>query len=289
MNSTGNIGLVSGASGYVGGRVANAFARRGWEPRELTRRPQPRKKAVQFQLGEDIAPSSLAGARALVHCAYDFKPLHWAEIQRVNVAGTEKLLRAARAAGVQQLVYLSSISAFEDCRSLYGRAKLETEAVARDFGAVVIRPGLIWSERPGAIFGKLVSQVERGRVLPLFGGGRQIQYLLHDDDLANFIVDCCEEKIQPANEPLTLAHEQSWTFRQILEEIARARGKRLAFFPLPWRLVWAGIRSAELAGLRLDFRSDSLVSLMHQNPSPSFAGQRKLGVACRPFKFAPAK
>jgi nucleoside-diphosphate-sugar epimerase len=252
---------------------------------ELTRHPQAGGAAIQFRLGDEVVPSGLTGAKALVHCAYDFTELSWANIRAKNVTGTEKLLRAARQAGVERLVYISSISAFEGCRSLYGKAKLETEAIAQSLGAVVIRPGLIYGEPPAGMFGRLVRQVEGASVLPLFGGGSQIQYLVHDADLCAFIVRCAEGAVTAPEAPITVANEQPWTFRQILEEIARTKGKRVTFVPVPWRLLWAGIKCAELCRVPLNFRSDSLVSLMYQNPAPSFELQRRLGIVCRPFKL----
>ncbi|HWD94235.1 MAG TPA: NAD-dependent epimerase/dehydratase family protein [Verrucomicrobiae bacterium] len=284
MNIAESTCIVSGTGGYLGGRVATALRQRGQSVLKMTRNPRAGHDAIPFQLGADIAPLSLAGASSLVHCAYDFKPLKWDEIYQVNVAGTEKLLRAAREAGVRNIVYISSISAFEGCRSLYGQAKLAAERIAHSLNAIIIRPGLVWGHPPGAMFGRLVQQVGQARILPLFGSGSQIQYLVHDEDLVNFIGDCAAGKIPTPPGPVTVAHERPWPFRQILEEIARANGKRISFIPVPWRLIWAPLKIAELAGARLNFRSDSLVSLMHQNPNPSFALQRSLGIPCRPFK-----
>jgi nucleoside-diphosphate-sugar epimerase len=289
VNTGESICIVSGAGGYLGSRVATALSQRGWQPLELTRNPKPGRRAIAFQLGAEISPSSLAGANSLVHCAYDFKPLKWHDIYQINVVGTEKLLHAAKQAGIKDIVYISSLSAFEGCRSYYGKAKLVAEKIALSLGAIVIRPGLIWGDPPDGIFGRLVQQVDHARVLPLFGRGRQIQYLIHDQDLANFICECAAGKIAAQTHAVTIAHEQPWQFRQILEELARAKRKRLSFVPVPWRLVWAGLKAAERAGLRLNFRSDSLVSLMHQNPNPTFALQRSLNIKPRPFVFEAAK
>jgi nucleoside-diphosphate-sugar epimerase len=275
--------LVTGAGGYLGGCVKSALRKRGWQVTELTRRPKPGAAAIEFHLGADVPAASLSGAPALVHCAYDFGQIRWDDIGRVNVVGTEKLLRAAREAKVERLVYISSISAFNGCRSLYGKAKLECERVALQFGATVIRPGLIYGEPPGAMFGRLVKQVKKGRVLPLFGGGAQLQYLVHEQDLTGFICRCVEGEISPPPVAVTIAHEQPWSFRQILEELARWQGKSLKFVPAPWRLIWAGLKLAEALRIPLEFRSDSLVSLMYQNPNPDFAPQRRLGITCRPF------
>ena len=66
---------ITGSNGYVGGCIKNYFAAHGWEILELTRQPKPGAHGIKFQLGDDISPASLAGVDALVHCAYDFKPL----------------------------------------------------------------------------------------------------------------------------------------------------------------------------------------------------------------------
>jgi nucleoside-diphosphate-sugar epimerase len=274
---------VTGSGGYLGSRVKMCLEGHGWEVLEFTRQPRIGSRAAAFQLGTEVGPASLSGVTALVHCAYDFKPLAWDEIHAVNVRGTARLLAAARAAGVARIVCISSISAFSDCRSLYGKAKLQIEAIARDHNSLIIRPGLIYGDQPGAMFGQLVRQVSQASVLPVFGDGSQIQYLVHEQDLCGFICRCAASEVPRVDQPLTAAHEQPWTFRQILEEIARARNKRIRFIPLPWRMVWFGIRLAELCHVPVGFRSDSLVSLMHQNPQPDFSPNAKLGLVCRKF------
>jgi nucleoside-diphosphate-sugar epimerase len=276
---------ITGTGGYVGGCLKAYFAARGWAVLELTRQPKPGARAVAFRLGADLDPAALAGVTALVHCAYDFRPLRWEDIAAVNVAGTRKLLQAARAANIGKLVCISSISAFAGCRSLYGKAKLEIEQLALVHGAPAIRPGLVYGSGPGGMFGKLVGQVRRSSVQPLVGGGSQIQFLVHHEDLAAFIERYAAGQTKLAPRILTAAHERPWTFREILETIARRLDKKVAFVPLPWRLVWAGLRSAEACGWRLNFRSDSLVSLMHQNPAPDFAPNAGAGLVCRPFQI----
>jgi nucleoside-diphosphate-sugar epimerase len=276
---------ITGSSGYVGSCVKNYFAARGWEILELTRQPKPGTRASVFQLGAEISPTTLAGATALVHCAYDFQPLRREEIHAVNVEGTRKLLSAARAAGIGKIVCLSSLSAYAGCQSLYGRAKLEIEKIALDQGALVIRPGLVYGGGPGGMFGRLVGQVRQSSVLPIFGGGSQIQFLVHNEDLAAFIEHGAAGQTTAAPRLLTAAHERPWPFRQLLLEIARGLGKKIKFVPLPWWLVWAGLKSAETCGLRLNFRSDSLVSLMHQNPNPDFSPNAQAGLVCRPFEI----
>ena len=276
---------ITGSNGYVGGCVKNYFAARGWEIRELTRQPKPGTHGIKFQLGDEVSPAALAGVDVLVHCAYDFKPLRWEEIRAVNVAGAQKLFSAARTAGVGKIICISSISAYNGCRSLYGRAKLEIEKLALDGGALVVRPGLVYGNGPGGMFGKLTAQVRKASVIPMIGDGSQIQFLVHHEDLSGFIERCASGKIKIIPGILTAANEQPWPFKKLLLEIARGQNKRVKFIPLPWRLVWAGLKSAEICGLKLNFRSDSLVSLMHQNPAPDFSANAEVGLICRPLEI----
>jgi hypothetical protein len=44
------------------------------------------------------------------------------------------------------------------------------------------------------------------------------------------------------------------------------------------------LKTAEIAGLKLNFRSDGLISLMHQNPRPDFSANAAAGLVCRPLQ-----
>lgn len=275
---------VTGVRGYLGGRVASALAARGWDVLELTRQPaRDARHAIPFRLGEEVPAAQWAGVRALVHCAYDFSLLSWDRIRQVNVEGARRLLEGARSAGVERVVAISSLSAFEGCRSFYGRAKLEMEKLALAQGALVVRPGLIYGDHPRGMFGRLVAQVAQGGLIPLVGGGRQLQYLTHEADLCDFILAFAEGRLAAPARAIIAAHEQPWTFRRILEEIARSQGRPTRFVPVPWWGMWLGIRLAEACGLRLPFRSDSLIGLRYPNPRPDFAGNHELGLRCRAF------
>jgi nucleoside-diphosphate-sugar epimerase len=274
---------ITGGNGYVGGCLKNFFASRGWEIFELSRRPRPGSRAFQFQLGDDLSPDLLSGVTAFVHCAYDFAPLHWDEIAAVNVEGSRKVLQAARAANVPKIIFISSISAWERCRSFYGKAKLEIEKLALDAGALVVRPGLVYGGAAGGMFGRLSAKIRRSSVVPLAGSGSQIQFLVHSDDLCAFVEKFGAGNVDTPPRVVTAAHERPWPFKELVREIARSADKKPMFIPLPWRAVWLALKSAELCGLKMNFRSDSLVSLMYQNPTPDFSPNPALGLLCRPF------
>ena len=124
----------------------------------------------------------------MVHAAWDLRLVRPRDLERVNVQGSLRLLDAARAADVPRFVFISSISAFDEAESYYGKTKLAVEREVARQGGVVIRPGLVYGDRPGGMFGALKAQAARGAIIPLLGNGRYAQYLVHEDDLAAAVV-----------------------------------------------------------------------------------------------------
>lgn len=270
--------LLSGASGYLGGLIKQKLIASGWDVVALSRKPKAGE--ISYVLGDDISPDVLRGHDALIHCAYDFAQIAWADIERVNVVGSQKLLRAANEAGIPRMLLISTISAFDGCKSRYGKAKLLMEQEAFKVGATVIRPGLIYGPQPGAMFGRLVSQVRGGALVPMPGDGRQMMFTVHQDDLTESILQGLSRSIAV---PITVANSEPIAFRDIMIGIGKRLGKKVTPIPLPWRLMWLGIRGAEVLRVPLGLRSDSLVSLVNQDVSPNLNVSAELGVTCRPF------
>jgi len=112
--------LVTGASGFVGSAVARAAQARGARLRLLVRAASPRDNidglGAEIAIGDMTDPAALAaamtGVRYLFHVAADYRL--WArdpeEIVRHNLAGTTAVMNAALAAGVERIVYTSSVA-----------------------------------------------------------------------------------------------------------------------------------------------------------------------------------
>jgi nucleoside-diphosphate-sugar epimerase len=282
---------VTGTTGYVGSRISEYLAGYGWTVFEFARRPSHHPPGgpihVSFQLESPVEPAifQVNGIRVLIHCAYDFRLVKWDDIHRVNVDGSIRLLQAAHEAGVDKIIFISSISAFEGCRSLYGKAKLEIEKVAAAFGACIIRPGLVYGSRPSTgMFGSLQRAAAKSPLLPLIGSGKYMQHLIHEEDLCEFVLKmCCTECAFPGS-PITAASPQGWRIRDLLQALAAPHFSKIRFLPIPWRVIWLGLKIQELLGVAPPFKSDSVVSLVWQNPNPDFLLAAQLGCNTREFK-----
>lgn len=272
---------VTGASGYLGARCVAALRAAGLDARRLVRTPSEPGDGL-FRLGEAVDPAALSGVDALIHAAHDFKAFGRDEQTRVNVAGSRALFDAARAAGVRRIVAVSSISAFDGCRSEYGRAKLLMEAAAAERGGVSVRPGLIYGHGSGGMYGTL-SRLCGLPVLPVADGGRQPMFLAHEADVCAALIAALDWDPAAAGGPVTLAHPEPVPFAELLRRIARGRGRDPLLVPVPSALMLGALGAAEACRLRLPARRDSLLSLLSPNPAPDFEAARRLGLGFREF------
>lgn len=267
---------VTGAGGLVGGALCRALESSGRSVRRLGRSGG----AARFALGEPVDEGALAGAQALIHCAWDFSAAG-RDLYRVNVEGSAALFKAARRAGVPRTVFVSSVSADPACTSHYGDAKRAAEAAAAAEGALSVRPGLVWSFPPAGLFGALERLAGALPVLPVFDGGRQPFFTVHADDLADALIKALAWEDLAA--PPALAHPAPVEFRDLLKGLAARRGRRLATLSVPGALAVTGLRALEAVGLKPPFRSDSLVGLLHTPASIDPEPARSRGAQFRPF------
>lgn len=270
---------VTGAGGYLGTRFCAFLESQGYATVRFSSKSG--RNTVPFSLREAALTPSLDRVEILVHCAYDFHPADWREIFEINVRGSEELFDAAKRAGVRRILYISSLAAFEDARSLYGRAKYLVEKEALKRGVVVVRPGLIYGSGAGGMFGALDKAVRVWPAVPLVAGNQEL-YLIHEDDLSQILVRIALEDELPG-EPIAAASARSIRFKEVIRAQAKRRGKETMLVPIPWRLVWFLLRMCETVRINPGFRSDSLISLMNQNPRPDFTILKKLGIPVRDF------
>ena len=257
---------ITGSRGYLGSTLARHFSEGGCTVNAWHRGAEA---GSRYELGGDLCALDWDGVGAVVHCAYDFRARGWEEIRRINVEGSLALMRETLSRGAR-FIFISSMSSYDGCQSLYGRAKLTVESEVLKAGGAAIRPGLIYGDPPGGLFATLCRAVRLTPLLPMIGLGNFPQFLAHDGDLARLLFAVATGQIALPARPLSAAHPKAVLFRDLVRAIAQRQGKRIAFAPVPWRLILATMASAEKLGLRLSFRADSLIGLVFANPAPNF-------------------
>lgn len=71
--------------------------------------------------------------------------------------------------------------------------------------------------------------------------------------------------------------------RKLLQVLAAAQHVNVKFVPIPWQVIWFGLKIAELFRITMPFRSDSVISFVHQNPAPAFSLLTQAGCTFREF------
>jgi nucleoside-diphosphate-sugar epimerase len=272
---------ITGATGYLGGVLGERAGSAKSQVIRLSRTPSSEGSARFFRLDADPPTGLLDGVDLLVHCAYDMAIRDPREIMRVNVDGTRRLLDVAVAAGVSRVVVLSSMSAYEGTEQVYGRAKLQIERDALDAGAVTVRPGLVYGPRAGGMVGTL-RRLTKLFVVPLVGG-QAVQFTVHEDDFAEALW-ALATVVRVPGVPIGIANPVPVLFRHLLERLAWEQGRTPRFVPVHWRLLQSALVMAELAGLPVPVRSDSLLGLVQPASSvPNLEVLSELGIHLRRF------
>jgi nucleoside-diphosphate-sugar epimerase len=283
---------VTGATGYVGSIIMRELQQH-MPVVAMARHPQSAGDiAWSLESRQEIADTLRArNVKTLVHAAWDMRANSLAEMEKSCVQGSAALFEAATRADVERIVFVSSISAFAGCRSAYGRAKLSVEKLLQGKSNIIFRFGLVFGDKPGSgdkpggVFGGIRRQVKNSRILPMIGRGLAPQYLLHEKTLAESVLRAVNGDFDSAHGvPITLAHPEPWRFCDLVNSIAASEGRRVTLVPVPWQLLFAGIRGGEALGLKLPFRSDSIVSFIYYDRHPDFSLMHSLGIEPLPYQ-----
>jgi nucleoside-diphosphate-sugar epimerase len=256
--------VVTGASGSLGRPLCAVLARRGHEVRALVRdpgafsAPAPGVRAGRCDLPDTLDESLLAGAAALVHCAYATRETDEARARRVNEDGTRRLIDASRRAGIPRFVFVSSVVAHPAAPNYYGRSKAALEALLDPGRDLIVRPGTILAREGHSIFQQMRDAARRTHVLPVFGGGKQPLQTVHVDDVCEAIARALERQVTGA---LNVAEPEPVAFGTFLRMMTARLGIRCLFVPLPFGPVLAMLRVVEALGLPSPLRSESLLGV----------------------------
>jgi nucleoside-diphosphate-sugar epimerase len=289
MSTNVPVAVVTGARGYLGSHICQTLESEGWQVIRLVRSPGQGHGLGQGQVfAYDLATpvtaqvqQALRSADALIHAAYDLALTSAADIWRVNVEGTRRLLEAAKVAGVDRVIALSSMSAYAGTSQLYGRAKLDIEAMTVESGGCAVRPGLVCGEQAGGMAGAM-RKLATLPVVPVLAGGAGV-YTVHEADLMRVIALLASAvALEPGT--ISVAHPSRVLLTELLATFAAKEHRHCRLVPVPWQLVYWLLRGGELARLPLPFRADSLLGVIHA--APGLAGQEQLaqlGVTVQAF------
>ena len=268
-------GFVTGATGFVGSRLAAKLRERGDAVVCLVRRPQKAREleAIGCTLVEgDLADeakirAALENCDAAFHLAADYRvgvrPSEYPRMRDANIGGTTRVIDAATAAGVARIVYVSTIAAFGNTRgetvdetyehpgdsytSEYERTKVEAHKVAVDRigkGApvVIVQPGGIYGPGDHSAVGAQIDQAAKGKLPALAFPDLGLNMVHVDDVVAGILL--AHDKGRPG-ESYVLGGELT-TLGDIVRKAAEAGGRKPPRLTMPTGLIKAMVPVAPL-------------------------------------------
>lgn len=227
---------ITGATGFVGGRLLELALAEGHEVRALTRRPQPERTGVSWIPGALDRPDSLdrlvEGSDTVIHVAGVINAPDPSGFEAGNVTGTASVLAAAEKAGVKRFVHVSSLAAREPRLSIYGATKAGSEALvaASAFSSAIVRPPAVYGPGDKETL-ELFRMAKRGVVLLPPAGHLS---LIHVDDLARLLLALADPAAPKGLlvEPDDGRHG-GWTHRQFGEALGTALGRSVLSISTP--------------------------------------------------------
>lgn len=279
-----NIG-ITGTGGYLGCRISYYLKTKGYTVHSFSGKYNEIDNDLNFyfSLEKGIEKDTLSKLDMLIHCAYDFSLTKWEDILEVNVEGTKRLFDSAYQSGVKKLIFISTMSSYPNCKSMYGKAKQLIEKHIKKYNSIILKPGLVYDKNAGGMIGALQKVIAKFPIIPLVGGNN-VLYLIHADDLCRIIEDLITFNNDSCLE-IIAANNNGKPFKEIVKQLINASGKKKLLVPIQYYLVYGLLLVFEKLNIKTGFRLDSLVSLYNQNQHPDFSVIDKMNLKVRKFEI----
>lgn len=259
--------LVTGGIGLVGSQLIEDLIARGHPPCTIRALVRPQSdttflqaRGVQLCSGDVLDPESLKaaikGVHNVFHCAGAVaekrKDLFW----RVNFNGTERMLEAARLAGVNKFIHVSTVGIYgllertpatedhpRNPLRPYAVAKLAAEEKVWEYyrthglKSVALRPTAIIGERDRTITRWIVG-LARKKVVPVVDGGKTRVSFVHVKDVTRAMILASEQENAVGN--AYNVEGFSAPIREVIQFFIEAVGSGARIVDVPYSMAYAG-------------------------------------------------
>jgi dihydroflavonol-4-reductase len=269
--------FVTGGTGFIGGEVVRQLRQRGDEVVCLVRSPEKATKVeelgcqlVSGDLGDaEAIRAGMEGCDAVIHAAAVYEvgipASERAAMREANVGGTERVLGAAKQAGIAKIVYVSTVGIFgntdgkivdesyehpaQSFTSCYEETKWEAHQVAKRMIAeglpcTIVQPGGVYGLGDTSSIAQLLDQFLSGK-MPLLPFPELGICLSHVEDIAAGIL-LALDKGEPGE--TYVISGPAVTMRDAIETVASLTGKKAPKRSIPTPLMKAMIPIGPLVG-----------------------------------------
>ncbi len=256
--------LVTGSTGFVGSRLCRELLEHGYTVNALHRKTSDLSSLtgldVRLVEGDINDLESLRRAMTDVtfvfHIAALFRQAKFPDevYRRVNIEGTENVLRIARDKGVNRVIHCSTVGVHSHIPKppanenepyrpgdIYQETKADGEKISQEWfrsgklNGVVVRPAMIWGPGDKRTL-KLFKGIAKRRFVLIGTGETLVHWVVVDDLVKGFRL--AAENPKAAGQTYIFAGERPVTLKYLISTIAKAIGVK----PLPFRIPAAPIQ-----------------------------------------------
>lgn len=306
--------FLTGATGFIGGRLTERLLARGDRLRCLVRNPSAAAhleargvKLIEGDISDPVGlERGLRGAELAYHLAalYDVGVVDEAAMERINVDGTQAFVRAIQHQGTPHAVYVSSTAALGPAPpgmpsadgsaewkgpfpTLYHRTKAQAHRIAREaqrrgVPLVIVSPANVYGPGDNGPNGRFIRDLVRGRLPGLLSNPGWYSYV-HVDDVVDALVAAGD--VGKPGEHYILAGE-SMDVNAFADRVARLAGRRAPRLRMPKRVALLGAsvldRIARATGRRFAMSREIIeLSVGHRWVHESARAKEDLGFRAR--------
>ncbi|MEM4735052.1 MAG: NAD-dependent epimerase/dehydratase family protein [Candidatus Thorarchaeota archaeon] len=260
--------LLTGATGFIGSKLAQRLVTEGHSVRALVRKTSDvthLPKELELHYGDVLDTASLesavAGIDAVMHLAayFDFYPSDVGLLYRVNVDGTRELMNACVGTNVERFIYCSTTEVIGPVKDPpgnedtelnpqfhYSKSKAEAERVVREISSdtgvnhIILRPTGVMGEGDLYTAYELLKALNDGEVPVLPGKGDKHIMYTHVDDVVEGFVKALSSR-QALNRTIILCPDYPMTYAELIDFVTAELGVSPPRLRIPTRLAMMGI------------------------------------------------
>ena len=260
----GDVCLLTGATGFIGGHLAQRLVSNGYQVRCLVRPSSDTtlldQLGVELAIGDLTSPRSLtravAGCSYVLHCGALVSD--WAttrEISEINERGTRELVGASVAASVKRFVHFSTTDVYgypghaavdesfssTRFRNWYAQTKLAAEREVRrgaeqhGLPSVILRPATVYGPRSTEVVGEIARAIRRGNMV-LVDRGRAVAGLCYVENLVDAAVLALRHD-SASGEAFNVTDGLDVTWKQFTDDLAHGLGFPRVRWSVPYWLA----------------------------------------------------